>query len=288
MDEVGVVQGLLDGKARVNTYLATFVSFTPDDMKFDIGPERISARSWTSYRPEVNEPVWVVSVNGRFFFVGAALSKPGQGEVLALVDDRAIVGTDIGDVTASVPESAELVPGSIVTLYWQGGAHVMTVLSSPLPVVEPPPAPSTGATQHVDTFLAIDAGTFGGGNWKQRQVWASASTLGAWFYGTKIVDTLRAAQVQKIEIFCTLTSVYGDPPVFATHPHGSQPTGAPALSNSTPRAVSSGVWLELPVAFGQWLAANVGGVGLNHGGFNKFRSLTEDPQSGALRITSIY
>ncbi|MBP1241750.1 hypothetical protein ABID92_000422 [Frigoribacterium sp. PvP120] len=288
MDEVAVVQGLLDGKATVNTYLATFVSFARDRMQFDIGPERIDARAMTAYRPEVNEPVWIVAINGRFYFIGSALSKPGQGEVLDVVDGRAIVGTDIGDVSATIAEGIELVPGSIVTLYWQGGATVMNVLSSPPPVVEPPPAQTAGPTQHVDTFLALDAGTFGGGNWKQRQVWASASTLGAWFYGTKIVDTLRAAQVQRIEIYCTLAQVFGDAPVFATHPHPSQPPGAPSLSNSTARQVSSGIWLELPVAFGQWLAANVGGIGLNHGGFNKFRSLTEDPQSGALRITSIY
>ncbi|MBK0296208.1 hypothetical protein IAE22_28775 [Bacillus sp. S34] len=41
-------------------------------------------------------------------------------------------------------------------------------------------------------------------------------------------------------------------------------------------------------SFGQFLATNLGGIGLAHGGFNKFRSLAADAQSGALRITSTY
>lgn len=288
MDEVSAIQDLLGDKSTVNTYLATFVSFEREEMLFDVGPERIPAKAMTSYRPEVNEPVWLVSINRRFYFIGAALSKPGQGEILGLVDGRALVDTDIGEITASVAEGVGLVRGQIVTLYWQGGATVMNVLSTPRPVVEPPPAQGNAAVQHVDTFTAVDAGTFGGGNWNQRQVWASASTLGAWFYGSKIVDTLRGAPVQRIEIFCTLAQVFGDAPVFATHSHASKPGGAPALGNSTALRVSSGIWLELPLAFGQHLAGTPGGVGLNHGGFNKFRSLAEDPQSGALRITSIY
>jgi hypothetical protein len=52
--------------------------------------------------------------------------------------------------------------------------------------------------------------------------------------------------------------------------------------------VPDGAWVTLPTTFGQYLSNAVGGIGLAHGGTNSFRSLADDPMSGALRITSTY
>ncbi len=90
-------------------------------------------------------------------------------------------------------------------------------------------------------------------------------------------------------MWVNLAYKFGAAPNIGTHPHDVIPGGAPAISNARPIPVTSGTWLELPVEFGQALSdGSAAGIGLAHGGFNKFAALAADAQSGALRITSTY
>lgn len=296
MDDASVaaIQELVASRAKVTVWLGTFVGLNDAgtgvfcDIANGDATGRVPAQVMTPYRPEVNEQVQLLAIDGKFYLVGPALPKPGQGTVVSVTSDVATLATDVGNVAATFNAGLTLSASQIVKILWSDGPHVVGVLStSPTPQT-PPPSPTPGAVRHVDVFTAIDAGTFSGGRWWQAQPWASDTTLGAWFYGSKIRDTLRGASVSKVEIWSSLAQRYGSSPNFATHPHASKPTSGPSVSSATPRAVADRQWIELPVAFGAFLASNVGGIALAHGGFNKFRSLAQDAQSGALRITSTY
>lgn len=290
-DDVAQIEERLQGKSRVGMYSGSFVEYVDLAATVDLeGSRLLGIRSATPYLPSVGEQVWVQFVDGVPWMLGPTVIPPGDGTVFTVSSESAVVETDIGRITATYTAGAELSSGQNVKLYWQGGPHIIGALATtPPPVPVPPPPPEPTATRHVDTFTTVDAGSWSASyGWSQSQVWASDSLLGAWFYGSKIRDTLSGATVEKIEIWSTLTQIRGNNPNFATHPHGGKPGGAPTLERSTSIPVASGVWLELPLSFGQYLAENVGGVGVNHGGWNKFRSRTEDPQTGALRITSIY
>lgn len=292
MDDVDVMLALLGDKAKVTIWLGRFVGIDTGWALCDISngdqSGRVPAQTTTAYRPEVNESVFVAAIDGKFYLLGPATMKPAQGTVTAVSSNTVTVSTDLGDVTATVGVGVNLSAGQVVKLYWSDGAHVISALTAAPTPATPPPAPEASTSQHVDVFTAVDAGSFSGGRWWQAQPWASDTTLGAWFYGSKIVDSLRGATIQKVEMYASVASRFGSPPNIGTHPHATKPAGGPNVQAAATTAVADGQWITLPLSVGQYLAANVGGIGLNHGGFNKFRSIAADAQSGALRITSTY
>lgn len=287
-----VIFDLLGDKAKVTMWLGQFVALDGVWAMVDIsnGDEagRIPARVTTPYRPEVGEQVFVVAIDGKYFLLGPAMPKPAQGTVSAVGPNTATVATDQGDVTATIGVGMTLSAGQVVKLFWSDGAHVLAALTAAPTPPAPPPPPNSGPSTHVDVFTAVDAGSFSGGRWWQPQPWASDSTLGAWFYGSKVRDTLRGATVRKVELFASVAQRFGNLPNFGYHPHGAKPAAGPSIQAARAIDVADGRWITLPVSFGQYLADNVGGIGLVHGGYNKFRSLAADAQSGALRITSTY
>lgn len=277
----------------VHVWPATFVGLDDDgwvlcDVANGDQSGRVPAQVMTPYRPEVGERVFLIAVSGAFFMMGPATPKPPRGTVTSVSSSSVTLDTDMGSVQATYDAGTTLSVSQQVKLLWSDGAHVVGILTAPPAPPTPPPAPVPAKRQHVDVFQAVDAGSFQNGRWWQTQPWASDSTLGAWFYGSKIRDTLQGAPVSKVEIWSTLAQQYGAAPNFGVHPHAAKPAAGPVISSATTLVPPNGGWLTLPTTFGQYLANSVGGIGLAHGGFNKFRSLSDDPQSGALRITSTY
>ena len=289
--DVEQIQALLDGKSKVRWYVGTFVGMVGRAATVDLAGGRITGMSTaTPYRPQVNDTVWVVFTDRVPVMMGPTVMPSDSGTVVAVTPQDALVSTDMGEIRATYNVGVAISSGQNVKLMWSAGPHIVGVMSSmPTPPTPPPPPAGDVPVTRVDIFTATQAGSFRDPyGWNLDEVWAAPNVLGAWFYGTKIRDTLAGAVVQKIELFATPTELAGSAPAFATHPHAGLPTDAPTLSNGTPVNVTSEQWVTLPLAFGQYLAANAGGIGVDHGGFNKFRSLKQDPQSGALRITSIY
>lgn len=295
-DLVTTIGRLLDGKSSITPLVGTFVSFDATGYQVDVGGGRIPAQLGSSYLPIVNENVWVWFVDGQPFVMGPTSPKPGQATVVSVAAGLVTVSTTIGSFV--MPYTSTLTPtaGQILNVVWGGGwapsNGFATGVSSTSPAGgTPPPAPGSGTKTHVDVFTAIDAGSFQSGNgWWTGQVRAGVTNLGAWFYGTKIPNTLPAtAAVSRVQVYVSAQQISGSAPIFALHAHASKPGGAPTLSSSTAVGISPG-WIDLPVSFGNALR-NLGGaygIGLNHGGNNILRSLAQDGQSGALRITSVY
>lgn len=289
IDETTQLLKLLDGKSSVTPLAATFVSASSTGCVVDAGGGRIPARFGTSYLPEINEPVWLWFIDGVPFMMGSAIAKAGQGTVVSVAAGLVTLSTDFG--TIAVPYNGALTPtaGQILKLAWQGGGYALSVMStSPAPGTAPP-APSTGATVHVDKFFTVYTGSYRG-SWWTDLLYASDNNLAAAIYGSTISDTIPAAAgVSRVETYISAQQITGSPPNFALHAYQSKPGGSPALTSSTPVAIAPG-WVDLPLSFGDALKAGGGsyGIGLNHGGYSILHSRTQDGESLALRITSTY
>lgn len=289
MDEATQILALINKKSTVIPLQGTFVAGTVNGCTVDVGGGRIPAQWGGDYLPEINEPVWVEFINGVAFMRGPVSAKAGQGTVVSVASGFVTLTTDYGQIV--VPYNAALTPtaGQVLKLTWRGGGYAESLMStSPTPNTAPP-APGGGATTHVDTFTALDAGSWNG-SWSSSRLWASNTYLGAAWYGTKIRDTIpSAAVVSRVQVFISPVQIQGNNPNFALHADLSRPGGAPSLSSPTGIAIAPG-WIDLPVSFGNALKAGGGmaGIGLDHGGFNILHSLAEDGQSAALQITSTY
>lgn len=290
MDQANTLLRAISGKSKVTILPGTFVSATLTTFQVDVGGGRIPAAPLTSYLPEINESVWVVFIDGVPYVAGPTVGKAGQGVVTAVSGGLVTMTTAFGTVVAPYPASLTPTVSQTLKIIWQGGPFAVGVMSAVPASGVAPPAPTTGTTTHTDTFTAIDGGTYQSGRWWTTQVYASSSTLGAFFYGSKISDTIPAgATVQAIQFYVSPAQISGASPNFALHAYLSKPGGSPTLTSSTAVAIAPG-WVTIPTGFGTALKAGGGsfGVGFNHGGFNIFNSLAADGLSGALKITSVY
>jgi hypothetical protein len=290
MDQTQTLLRKLGDKSSVDVLAGTFVSASLTTYTVDVGGGRIPAAALTDYLPEVNETVWVMFIDGTPYVLGPTVSKAGQGTVVSASGGLVTLTTAFGNVV--VPYDSRLTPtaGQVMKLTWQGGGFAIAVMSANPSAPPAPVGPGSGVTTHVDVFTAVDSGSHQSSGWWTKQVYASNTNLSAWFYGTKISDTIPAAAAPSlIEVYISPAQIQGANPNFALHPHTSRPAGAPTLSSSTAVAVAAG-WIALPLGFANALKAGGGsyGVGLNQGGYNIFRSLAQDGLSGALRITSVY
>jgi hypothetical protein len=287
--EADVTLALAGGKADVSLLVGTFVSASATGCVVDVGGGRVPAQLGTGFVPEVNESVLVWFINDRVFVMGPTATKPSKGTVASVASSLVTLNTDFGQVVAPYLGSTPAT-GQVMALRWHAGPVALGILStSPAPPTPPDP-PASSTSTHRDVFNAIDAGSFNRYGWLQQQVWASDSYQGAWFYGTKIADTLpSSAVIQRVEIYLSAQQIAGSAPNFALHGYTSKPGGAPTYG-TTQAIGAAGGWLTLPTAWGNALKSGGGsrGVGVNHGGYNIFRSLAQDGLSGALRITSVY
>ena len=278
-----------DDSPRLNVRKATFVGVVDGFAQVDMGDSRFVCDFGSGYIPNVGEIVRVWTV-GDQHFVFPSGPRPAAGTVLTVSETTVTVQTLTGNLTipflAAAPAS-----GDRVGIVWsEDGPWCAGKLSSTPPPPTPIPEPGGGMTQRSAVFRAIDAGTAnqGSANWWQPQPWASETTLGGWFYGGQIKDTIpAAARFVSMEFYASWQSRYGGAPRWGVHrlPFKS---GVLAVDGAAEWVPAQG-WNSLPWA-GDWFnALKTGGpyygIGLQHGGWNKFSSLAEDGMSGALRIT---
>lgn len=271
---------------------AGFVSADTTGAWVDVQGARVPAAMGTDFLPEVGEIVNVWNIGDRYLIMGPAAVKPDVGTVQSVTGGFVTLLTSIGTTVTCPYDGSAVTPsaGQQMKLMWRNGAFAMLMSTSPPPVT-PPPAPVAGASAHTDVFTTIDAGSYGSGRWWTGEVWASDSNLGAWWYGSKINDTIPSgAVIQKVEIFVPGgTQISGSNPNFALHGDQSKPGGAPGLTTVASPSIAPG-WVSLPNSVGDALKAGGGswGVGVNHGGYNIFPSRAQDGDTGKLRIQSVY
>jgi hypothetical protein len=235
--------------------------------------------------PAPGDRVWIAFLGNQPVCLGP-IPKPTTGTIAsAPVDGKVQIEGD-DEVTYTVTYNNVYTPdaGDRVAIDWSvPGGFVLGRLSSDavLDVPPAPPAPSAPTTNEA-TFNPIDSGTYGS-RWQSTDVWASDTTLGAYFYGGQIASTIPDhAVIEAISLFVVSYYDLGNRPNVGVH---TSPTkgGAPAFAATTPTAAGTG-WKPLPPDWGEALKTGaVAGVGFAHGGYHKFRPAGY-ANSGALAI----
>jgi hypothetical protein len=269
---------------KTRILVGTYVSTDGVRATVDVGGGRIPA-DFCGYEPEVNESVRILFLDGTATLLGPSKLRPGRGTITdAPAANLVPVSTDAGDFDLPYAAGLSLSAGQVVKLGgWNDGGFVFAVMStSPTPGDAPPP-PGGGGGDETKIFTAVDAGSYRGG-WWTAQVYASDTNTGAFFYGTKIADTIPdGAVIVSIEMYCSISMLDFQAPNIGVHSSASKPSGNVSIAFSAPVNIFNG-WVTLPTSHGDYLKANYGGIGIDGGGYSILNSLAGDPQSGALRI----
>lgn len=255
----------------------------------DVGGGRIPA-DFTGFQPALNAPVWVLIINGTATILGTSTPTPGTGTIVSSSGGLASVTTAFGTLTG-VPFDTRLTltAGQVVKMSWPDGPYIDSVKSTQPLDPSVPVAPGGGSKTQSQTFLARDSASFQSGRWWTNDVWYGTNNLpGAWFYGSKIKDTIpSSATIVSVEIYLHVTQAYGSAPQIGRHNFGSRPgSGFSITSKQTLSGIGAGYrgFVSLNTSLGDFLKANTGGVGTDGAGLAVFAGTQRDGQSGALRI----
>lgn len=244
--------------------------------------------------PAVGDNVMVLQIGPTLICLGA-IPKPAHGIVTAAAaNGRVTVKADDG-ATYSLNYNHLYTPAvnDHVKLDWDliGGFVVGPLAAAPtgdphliLPAGPPPPA--EGSSQHTVVFNPTDSGTWNGSSYFTTEVYCGDSTVGAYFYGTQIADTIPDnAVINGIALYVDETTNYypGSFATFGLHPLAGK-SGNPAASSPVAITAGSG-WKGLPGGFGDALkTGSMRGLSTAHGGYHIFAPKGVG-NSGALSIT---
>lgn len=279
----------LSKAARFAPLVAVVQSITPTGYTMVIQGQTFPAYA-TDYTPAVGEKVRVWFIDEIAYVVGPQNPNPAIGTVVSVASSLATISTSTGTISG-VPYAAglSLAAGQVVQLLWAGGPFIVAIQSTSAPVTPPPSGGGGAAQQQTLRFTAIDSGSFQS-RWWTSQVYASDTNTGAWFYGSKVSDTIpSSASIQRVRIYQSISSTNRVAVNYQAHQNYSKPAGAVTFVGSSFAAGPVGDWVDLPTSFGTALLSGGGaaGVGVNHGGFTIFNDLS-DGLSGALEITATF
>jgi hypothetical protein len=244
--------------------------------------------------PAVGDSVMVLQIGTLLICMGA-IPKPAHGIVVSAASEgRVSVEADDGQ-TYSLNYNHLYTPAvnDHVKIDWDliGGFVVGPLAAAPTgdPHLIVPTGPGgsegSGGTTTV-AFNPTDSGTWNGSSYFTTQVYCGDTTLGAYFYGTQIADTIPdGAVINAIAVFVDETTNYypGSLATFGLHSLPGR-SGAPNPSSPVPIAAGSG-WKNLPLSFGDALKTGAAfGLATDHGGYHIFAPKGVG-NSGALSIT---
>ena len=291
--ETDAVLGQLARKSVVSRRRARYVGAEGGQALVDMGDQRFPVPfASAGFVPQVNEPVWVDSVDGSLFMTGPVTPKPGTGVVLTTGDPLVTVTTDFGDF--QMPFAGEQpTSGDTVGISWSTEPWCVRLSTSVDPPPPPPaPTPPAGGVK-VAEFRAIDAGSVrkGGSHYWNARPWSSPSNYGLWFYGSQIKDTIPAgAEFVSLEFYSSWAVRRWPNPRWGTH-NLFHKSGAPSVAGSAEWEPGDGAGWRTPPWAVDWFnglkaGGSAAGIALNAQGTGQeeARSLAEDGMSGALRI----
>lgn len=278
----------------ISSLTAQFVSTNDNGtVMVDFGEGPVQVYSAGFYTPLPGEWVRMLKVDGFTMMLGPVVPKSVYGRVTAtgvpkltvLLPDSSSV--QLGYVSSSYP--SPVVNDDVLINWGNGGIVVGKVTAVPASDYLPPipgggnsGTPRSGAVD----FRASDSGTWNtDGSYFNRDVWCSSTTVGAWFYGSQIADTIPdAATITLVRLY---TPEFDDrfPSSLATIGlHTSQAAGFPTVTSAV-QIPNGADFKTLPNSFGDALKTGAAwGVGTNHGGWHRYTSRQQSAQSGLLHI----
>jgi hypothetical protein len=269
----------------MDAFLGTYVSRSGAFAVVNVGDQTVTVPNVGQYMPQQGDSVQLELRNGKLVMTGPSSPKPATAKV-TVTGSPTITVQDADGVTYQLGYLSTYTPtlDDIVSINWFSGM----VEGKPTQALNPDaPATNTPATTKpfVYEFQATNSGSFGS-RWFTNDVWSSDSNDGAWFYGPQIADTLKdTALISRVQIWINVrtVNVEGTSNV-GVHNSLSIPAGNVSLSSLNALQLNTG-WMDLPIAFGDFLKANYGGIGIHQGHYKIFRGTQSDAQSGRLRIT---
>jgi hypothetical protein len=276
---------MLAAMPTVSRLVGTYVDTDGVRGVVDVGGGRIPA-DYSGYLPAVGEPVWVLFINGTATILGPTQLKPDRGTVTGAPSGNLVpVSTIAGAFSVPYASGLSLSNGQIVKLGAANGNELFAyavMSTSPTPATPPSP-PGGGSSEGFSVFTAIDSGSYQG-RWWTGEVYASNTNTGAFFYGSKIADTIPDnAAILSIELNCSIRMLQYQAPIIGYHGSPTKPGGNVSIGGAAAVNITGG-YVALPTSIGDYLKANAGGIGIATGGYSILNALAADAQSGALRI----
>lgn len=270
----------------VESIVGVFVSQDGPVATVDVAGRRLSVKAATQLQVLPNDPVRLERRGPDLVVTGPTVNRSTLGRVTVSGNPATVEYPNGSGVTASLPVVAGVTVSvnNTVLIDWASGGTVTGVVVSPVtPTVPETPTPDAGQTVTVQLF-ADQSGSYGS-SWWTDQVWASSSYVGGWFYGTKIKDSIPdTAVILAASIYLPAVSTFGDPPNFGIHNQAVRPAGSLTVSSTVALSPRVGE-VPLPTSWFDTLKTSDGGVGVNHGGRNVYRSVGADGNSGRLTVT---
>lgn len=272
----------------VQSKIGVFVSRDGFKAIVNIGTSTVTLPFVGMYLPPAGHPVQLEMRAGQLVVAGPARPLPGVGKITGTGSPRATV-TAWGAAYA-LPYRSGYAPvlNDDVEIAWTAdGGVIQGKVTATSAAVAPGTNPGGGGGYFRPApFTAIDSGSRydSGGGWINTNVYASSSMTGGWFYGSKIADTIPdSAVINLARIYLNPAQTQFGPPRLQVH---TSPTKAGALSwvGSYYELPARSGWVDIPLAFIDYLKSNQGGLGMNHGGYDIYRGVPSDGLSGALDI----
>ena len=130
--------------------------------------------------------------------------------------------------------------------------------------------------------MAAGSGSYNG-RWWTSDVYNGDNNVGAWFYESRVRDSLRGTTPTKIEIYLNPRLASGNSPQVGLHTAYATPGGTVTVASQIALEPRSG-WVELPLSWALALRDGNGGIGVTPSGYTVWRGLSSDAMSGALRF----
>jgi len=271
----------------VRSHTATLVGMDEGFALINTGVTQIRVPCVGYYPPRVGGTVQVEWRDGKPAVIGPAVTRNPLGTITGTGTPKAEVTVD--GVAYLLPYEAWYTPvvSDVVSVDWQREVIVGALSVAPAAPAAPS-TPGVGVAPFDLTVRAENSGKwstsysnyFGGS-----EVWAGTSTNGLWVYGNAVRDAVGGAPTfSRIEIYLPLISQTGACEI-GVHAHASLPGGGPSITSAIGLSPRGG-WVPLPTSFADYLAAGGRGIGVTDagGGFTKWRGISSDSLSGALRL----
>lgn len=242
--------------------------------------------------PTPGDPVQLELRDGEWVVTGPARPKPGEGVITATGSPRATVTAWGVDYVLRYSSAYTPTLNDQVAISWS--AEGEGVITGKVSATSNAVAPGTGSagsggTFHPAPFTAIDSGSYRSGGWWTNDVYSSDNNDSAWFYGSKIKDSIPdTATILSARMYLPIRIIHVNAAsIFRLHTNsvkGSTPpawAGGPYSGSISP---ATG-WHDVPTSWIDYLKANDGGLGLDTGGYWVAKGTAADAYSGALDIS---
>jgi len=258
-----VPAGLTVRRARV-------ISIAGRSLTVDLGGP-IVVQSLGACYPRPDQFVYMIGEGSSFTAIGVVNDVPRQATITVTADATNVVTGLVNGISVPITKMGAYTAavGDTLPLIWAADGSGVWAGAKPGAAYVPPPSGGGsggspgGVTSGTSTYALTGAGlynSFVGGWLNSPALNQSSDTTGLMFYGAGRFRELQGRTIRGFRVNVSRNGGTGNLN-FYTHAYGSQPGGAPSLSNGPVARAGSGL-ISLPVSMANYLIAGSGTGGL--------------------------